>query len=103
VRVATGEQTVFYGYEVLIPPVHYPVVGALDASSGARLWDWRGPERPIPMSGAPSLQAAQGKVYVITAAGIFALNGADGRLVWQAPGDVAISRTVLSTGSFKST
>ena len=102
VRVATGEQTVFYSHVVVTPPVHYVVVGALDASSGTNLWDWRGSERPLPVTGAPSLQAAQGKVYVITAAGIFALNGADGQLVWHAPGDATISRTVLSTDGFTS-
>ena len=95
-RLAAGEQIVFYGYQVLIPPVQYTVIGALDASSGARLWDWRGPERPLPRTGAPRLHAAQGNVYVITAAGIFVFTGSDGRLVWQTPGDAAISRTMLS-------
>lgn len=95
-RLAAGEQILFYGYQVLNPPVQYAVVGALDTSRGAHLWDWRGPERPLPRTGAPRLHAAQGNVYVITAAGIFVFTGADGRLVWQTPGDAAISRTVLS-------
>ena len=59
------------------------------------------PERPIPVTGVLSLQAAQGKDSVITAAGTFALSGADGRLLWQAPGDVTVSRTVLATDGFK--
>jgi hypothetical protein len=33
-RLAAGEQILFYGYQVLIPPVQYTVIGALDASSG---------------------------------------------------------------------
>jgi hypothetical protein len=99
-RLAAGEQILFYGYQVLIPPVQYTVIGALDASSGARLWDWRGSERPLPLTGAPRLHAAQGNVYVITAAGIFVFTGADGRLVWQTPGDAAISRTMLSIDHF---
>jgi outer membrane protein assembly factor BamB len=100
VRLAVGEQTVFYGYQVVIPPVQYTVVGALDASSGAHLWDWRGPERPLPLTGALSLQAARGNVYINTAAGISVFTGADGRLVWQTPGDGAISRTMLSIDRF---
>jgi hypothetical protein len=77
-RLAASEQIVFYGYQMLIPPLQCTVVGALYASSGARLWDWRGPERPLPRTGAPHLHAAQGNVYVITAAGIFVFTGAMG-------------------------
>jgi outer membrane protein assembly factor BamB len=100
IRLAASEQILFYGYQVLIPPVQYMVVGALDASSGAHLWNWRGPERPLPLTGAPHLHAAQGNVYVITAAGIFVFTGADGRFVWHTPGDAAISRTMLSIDRF---
>lgn len=102
VRLVVGEHAVFYGYEMLTTPVHHTVVGALDKSSGAPLWDWRGPERSLPLSGAPSLHAAQGNIFAITSAGVFAFNGADGRLLWQAPGDAAISRAVLSIDPFLS-
>jgi hypothetical protein len=35
------------------------------ASCTSAVWDWRGPERPLPRTGAPRLHAAHGNVYVI--------------------------------------
>ncbi|MGH2514119.1 MAG: PQQ-binding-like beta-propeller repeat protein [Ktedonobacterales bacterium] len=101
VCVEAGGQAVFYGFAESYRPSRTgrAVVGALDARSGATRWEWRGPERPLPASGAPSLLAACGNVYVTSSAGIFALRGGDGHLVWQSPGGVAIQRAVVSLDS----
>lgn len=99
VDVAADERTVFYGYESLRSPVHCAVVGGLDATTGARLWEWHGQEQPIPVAVRPRLKVAGGTVYVIVPAGIFAFRGRDGTLLWRAPGGAGIQRAEVCAGS----
>jgi outer membrane protein assembly factor BamB len=95
VRVAVGERVVFYGYESAEAESRSLIVGGLNAYTGAALWEWRGPEKPLGLQ----LLAAHGNVYVLASTGTFALRGVDGQLLWQAPGGVSIGRAVLSIGA----
>jgi outer membrane protein assembly factor BamB len=79
---ATGEY-VFYAYRHRLADAHMLVVGALEAATGRALWQWRGPELPLPMIGGASLTAALGQLYLISHEGMFAFNGNDGHLLWQ--------------------
>ena len=69
-------------------------VAALDAATGAVKWTAR-PSGPL--RGAPTL--AFGQVYVMGQDNqIFALNGADGKIIWQESGSVAPG-SVFGVGS----
>jgi outer membrane protein assembly factor BamB len=85
VQVAATQQSLFYAYEHCQPGTRVMRVGALDARSGAALWRWRGPERPLPLHHGLNLTAALGNLYLSTGDGVFAFGGADGRLLWHLP------------------
>lgn len=81
----SGDQALFYGYMRVQTKSRMSCVGALDPRTGATLWRWDGPERPLPVRGGPSLTIGLGNVYVSTGDGIYALSGSDGHLLWHTP------------------
>ncbi len=82
-HVEASDRHVFYSYGHTRAESHALVVGALDATSGIPLWQWRGPEQPLPSSLGHSLTAALDNLYVTTQARMLAFRGANGHVLWQ--------------------
>jgi outer membrane protein assembly factor BamB len=82
--VATSDR-LFYARHVFERGLHSMIVSALDAGSGAKLWEWRGPQQPRPERYGISMTPALGNLIVSTCDGIYALAGGDGQPLWHIP------------------
>jgi outer membrane protein assembly factor BamB len=88
--VIAGGRLYALGYEGEGPDLQEVMV-CLDAETGRRLWESRFNDFLSDIAydryaiGSPTVDAATGNVYVITAAGTFSCFTRDGRLLWQHP------------------
>ncbi len=82
-NVTATDEHVFYAYTRRLADAQVLVVGALKAETGRLLWQWRGSELPVPITGGASLVAVLGHLYVTAHEGMYAFAGNDGHLLWQ--------------------
>lgn len=77
------------------PPAERPGVVAFDNATGHVRWHWVGPSLPAPKGNSPTgvslggaydlqiIVGAKGTVYSGTSGGVFAIDGATGKLLWR--------------------